>query len=73
MYHVAEDFSEAFNLADQNPDKLHELQLLLYAEAAKYSVLSRGGLSGGNALLFKEGKPVFRYNMVNVAHYNIAA
>jgi len=138
LYHVAEDFSEAVNLADQNPDKLHELQLLFYAEAAKYSVLplddrkaerfdvsirpsltrgrteftyyegltripegaapdvknksfritaevvlakggeqgvvlTQGGLSGGYALLFKEGKPVFHYNMVNVAHYNIAA
>jgi arylsulfatase len=138
LYHVAEDFSEAVNLADQNPDKLHELQLLFYAEAAKYSVLplddrkaerfdvsirpslthgrteftyyegltripegaapdvknksfritaevvlakggeqgvvlTQGGLSAGYALLFKEGKPVFHYNMVNVAHYNIAA
>ena len=138
LYHVAEDFSEAVNLADQNPDKLHELQLLFYVEAAKYSVLplddrkaerfdvsvrpsltrgrteftyyegltripegaapdvknksfrmtanvvlakgdeqgvvlTQGGLSGGYALLFKEGKPVFHYNMVNVAHYNIAA
>ena len=138
LYHVAEDFSEAVNLADQNPDKLHELQLLFYAEAAKYNVLplddrkiarfdvsirpsltrgrsdftyyegltripegaapdvknksfritanvvlpkgdeqgvvlTQGGLSGGYALLFKDGKPVFHYNTLNVAHYNIAA
>ncbi|WP_455371081.1 arylsulfatase [Petrachloros mirabilis] len=39
LYHVAEDFSEAVNLAGQKPDKLHELQLLFYAEAAKYNVL----------------------------------
>ena len=39
LYNVAEDFSEAVNLADKNPDKLHELQLLFYAEAAKYNVL----------------------------------
>jgi arylsulfatase A-like enzyme len=39
LYHVAEDFSEAVNLAKQNPEKLQELQLLFYAEAAKYSVL----------------------------------
>ena len=39
LYHVADDFSEAVNLAEQNPDKLHELQLLFYAEAAKYNVL----------------------------------
>jgi len=39
LYHVAEDFSEAVNVADKYPDKLHELQLLFYAEAAKYNAL----------------------------------
>jgi arylsulfatase A-like enzyme len=39
LYHVAEDFSEAVNLAEKHPDKLRELQLLFYAEAAKYNVL----------------------------------
>jgi arylsulfatase len=39
LYHVADDFSEAVNLADKNPDELHELQLLFYAEAARYNVL----------------------------------
>jgi arylsulfatase A-like enzyme len=39
LYHVADDFSEAVNLAEKFPDKLHELQLLFYAEAAKYNVL----------------------------------
>ncbi|MFI5396833.1 MAG: arylsulfatase [Candidatus Binatia bacterium] len=138
LYNVARDFSEAINLADKNPDKLHELQLLFYAEAAKYDVLpldhsriprmdvsirpsltrgrtefsyyggltripegaapdiknksfrittdvvlpkggeqgvivTQGGLSAGYALMFKDGKPIFHYNVVNVAHYNIAA
>jgi arylsulfatase len=138
LYHVAEDFSQAVNLADKYPDKLHELQLLFYAEAAKYNVLplddsgtermdpsirpsltrgrteftyfgtvkripegaapdlknksfritadvvlpkdgaegvlvTHGGLSGGYALMFEKGKPVFHYNVANVAHYNIAA
>jgi arylsulfatase A-like enzyme len=138
LYHVADDFSEAVNLADGNPDKLHELQLLFYAEAARYNVLpldqnrltrmdvsirpsltrgrseftyyeglaripegaapdvknksfritadvvlpkggeqgivlTQGGLSAGYALMFKEGKPIFHYNVANVAHYNIAA
>jgi len=138
LYHVAEDFSQAVNLADKNPDKLRELQLLFYAEAARYNVLpldhgrakrfdvairpsltrgrteftyygtltripegaapdvknksfritadlvlpegnvqgmilTQGGLSGGYALLFKDGKPVFHYNLANVADYNIAA
>ena len=39
LHHVAEDFSQAVNLARENPDKLHELQLLFYTEAAKYNVL----------------------------------
>jgi arylsulfatase A-like enzyme len=39
LYHVAEDFSEAVNVANKYPDKLRDLQLLFYAEAAKYSVL----------------------------------
>jgi arylsulfatase len=138
LYHVAEDFSQAINLADQYPDKLHELQLQFYAEAARYNVLpldhskverfdvsirpsltrgrtaftyygtltripegtapdlknksfritadlvlpegdaqgvvlTQGGLSGGYALLFKDGKPLFHYNLANVAHDTIAA
>jgi arylsulfatase len=138
LYHVAEDFSQALDLAEQEPDKLRELQLLFYAEAAKnnvlpldqstiarldvsirpsltrgrseftYSggmtripegaapdvknksfrvtaevvlpegdeegvVLTQGGLFAGYALLFRGGKPVFHYNHLNVAHYEIAA
>jgi arylsulfatase A-like enzyme len=138
LYHVAEDFSQAANLAKQYPDKLQELQLLFYAEAAKYNVLpldhstlarvdvavrpsltrgrteftysagttripegaapdiknksfritadlvlvkgdengvvvTQGGLFGGYALLLKAGRPVFHYNLLNVAHFEIAA
>lgn len=39
LYHVAVDFTEANNLADQMPDKLKSMQLLFYSEAAKYNVL----------------------------------
>ena len=39
LYHVAEDFSQANNLAEEHPEKLRELQLLFYGEAAKYNVL----------------------------------
>jgi arylsulfatase len=39
LYNVAEDFSQAVNLADQQPDKLRELQDLFWIEAAKYDVL----------------------------------
>jgi len=39
LYHVDDDFSEAVNVAEKYPDKLKEMQLLFYAEAAKYNVL----------------------------------
>ncbi len=39
LYHVAEDFSQANNLAAAQTDKLKELQSLFYSEAAKYNVL----------------------------------
>jgi arylsulfatase A-like enzyme len=39
LYKVSDDFSEADNLADKEPQKLKELQDLFWAEAAKYNVL----------------------------------
>ena len=39
LYNVNEDFSEANNLAAQNPAKLKELEDLFWKEAAKYNVL----------------------------------
>ncbi len=39
LYHVAEDFSQANNLADKEPAKLRALQDLFWIEAAKYNVL----------------------------------
>jgi arylsulfatase len=39
LYHVAEDFSQANDLAASNPDKLKELQDLFIEEAIKYDVL----------------------------------
>jgi arylsulfatase len=39
LYDTNKDFSQAENLAEKMPDKLKDLQLLFYAEAAKYNVL----------------------------------
>jgi arylsulfatase len=39
LYHIADDYSEAVDLAAQHPDKLREFQDLFMAEAAKYNVL----------------------------------
>lgn len=38
LYNVENDFSEAKNIAKDNPKKLRELQDLWWAEAAKYNV-----------------------------------
>ena len=38
LYHVAEDFSQAHNLAAENPKKLKELQGVFDREAKKYNV-----------------------------------
>jgi arylsulfatase A-like enzyme len=39
LYNVDKDFSESKDLSKENPEKLKELQLLFYAQAAKYNVL----------------------------------
>lgn len=39
IYNIAEDFSQAVDLADKEPKKLRELQDLFWIEAAKYDVL----------------------------------
>ncbi len=39
LYNVADDFSEANDLAAKEPKKLRELQDLFWAEAGKYNVL----------------------------------
>jgi arylsulfatase len=38
LYHVAEDFSEYTNLAEENPEKLHEMIQMFDEEAWKYNV-----------------------------------
>ncbi len=39
LYDTNQDFSQSVNLAEKYPDKLRELQLQFYTEAAKYNVL----------------------------------
>ncbi|AGA27070.1 arylsulfatase [Singulisphaera acidiphila] len=39
LYHVANDFTQADDLANKLPNRLKDLQLLFYTEAAKYNVL----------------------------------
>lgn len=39
LYNIEEDFSQANDLAEQEPEKLQEMVKLFFAEAAKYNVL----------------------------------
>ena len=39
LYHVDEDFTQADDLAERYPDRLKDLQIRFYAEAARYNVL----------------------------------
>ena len=39
LYNIGEDFSQADDLAQQNPEKLRQLQDMWWVEAAKYNVL----------------------------------
>jgi arylsulfatase len=136
LYDTSKDFSQAHDLAAEMPDKLKDLQLLFYTEAARYNVLpidnskterldpairpsltrgrksfsytegmvripegaspdiknkswslkadvevkenasgiivTQGGLFGGWGLYLDQGKPVFHYNFVDVARFDVA-
>ena len=39
LYNIEEDFSQANNLAESNPEKLEELKTLWWAQASKYNAL----------------------------------
>ncbi len=38
LYNIEEDFAQAVDRADQDPEKLREMQDIFMAEAAKYNV-----------------------------------
>ncbi len=66
LYNIAEDYSQANDLATKMPDKLREMQELFLVEAAKYgvfpldnSVLQRAAAPRPSALA---GKTVFTYS-----------
>ena len=54
LYHVAEDFAECHNVADQHPEVLQELISGWYVEAGKYNVLP---LDGPNPARFSTPRP----------------
>lgn len=66
LYNITEDFTQANNLADQEPEKLRYLQDLFWAEAARYNVLpldnskvERGDVSNRPSLI--HGRTTFTY------------
>jgi arylsulfatase A-like enzyme len=69
LYNVAEDYSQANDLAAKMPDKLKELQTLFLQEAGKYQVLPLDNSSFARAVAPKPsataGLTVFTYTGVN--------
>jgi arylsulfatase A-like enzyme len=80
LYHVAEDFSESTNLADEHSEMLQELIELWWAEARKHNVLpldSRmqarmaepkplAARSSNRYVYYPGGAPMFEYTAVNL-------
>ncbi|QDV34088.1 Arylsulfatase [Tautonia plasticadhaerens] len=66
LYHIDEDFSQAVDLADEQPEKLQELVKLFFAEAAEYDVLPLDDrkterLDVANRPSLTEGRTTFTY------------
>ncbi|MFO0916422.1 MAG: arylsulfatase [Pirellulales bacterium] len=66
LYHVDKDYSQADNVARENPEKLQEMVKLFFAEAARYQVLPLDDrrterLNVENRPSLTEGRKVFSY------------
>lgn len=61
LYHLDGDFSQARNLASQNPDKVKELAALFDSEARRNSVYPLEPLRNYNLPLVTDGKDSFIY------------
>ena len=66
LYHVEKDFTQANDLAKENPEKVQQLVKLFFAEAAKYNVLPLDGrkterLNVENRPSLTEGRKRFTY------------
>jgi len=71
LYHIDEDFTQANDLATQNPEKLRQLQDLWWAEAARYNVLPldwRGSNPRFNAELM--GRPTLMGHRKMMTYYS---
>ncbi|QDT00685.1 arylsulfatase [Adhaeretor mobilis] len=66
LYHIDKDFSQANDLAKQNPEKLDELVKLFFAEGSKYQVMPLDGrkterLNIDNRPSLTQGRTKFTY------------
>ncbi|MGH2458815.1 MAG: arylsulfatase, partial [Chloroflexota bacterium] len=57
LYHIAEDFSECHDLADQYPGKLRRLIQRWWTEAGRYDVLPLDNRMGSRLALWRPGVP----------------
>ena len=80
LYDGSKDYSQARNLASEQPERLAELQRLWLIEAVKYNVVplddrsaEQGGRFGGWTVYFKDGQARFVYNTLGIHEYPTAA
>jgi arylsulfatase len=66
LYHVAEDFAETNNLAQQHRDKLIEMIAIWYVEAGRYDVLP---LDSRGVLRFAEPRPQLAEGRQHYVYY----
>jgi arylsulfatase A-like enzyme len=57
LYHLDEDYSQAHDLAAQNPEKLRELQDMWWSEASRYNVLPLDGRKTERLNAELQGRP----------------
>jgi arylsulfatase len=69
LYNIDEDFSQANDLAEQNPGKLRELQDLWWVEAAKYSVLPLDWRAGIRMNAEAMGRPSLTRGRTRMEYY----
>jgi arylsulfatase len=66
LYHVAEDFAENYNVADENRPRLIEMIALWYVEAGKYNVLP---IDGRGQQRFADERPQIAADRSSYTYY----
>ncbi len=69
LYHVAEDFGQATDLAAQNPAKLKELQDLFHQEAIKFGVYPMDDRSFARLNATNAGRPDIMAGRTEITYY----